>query len=207
MSHSRSPTTRHRPSRLAAWAVLVSVVALTAPARAQTMTATLATGLVVDVALSGAAEQNLEFARMQPGTPKTVNAQNAQGCADACTAGRWRFQNISRRASDRRANLQFVVLPDSLVGPGGAKLGVAYNARACVYNRATNLSLGCVTQASSIQGSTIVVPINKVAGAIGDQSPPLQRDIYLWLGGVASPVAGQRAGNYTGVVTVFFFYN
>ena len=198
----------HRPSRLAAWAVFVSVLVLAAaPVRAQTVTATVATGLVVDVALTGAAEQNLDFTRMQPGSTKTVSAQTAQGCADGCAAGRWRFQNISRKNGDRTANMQFSVLPDSLTGPGGAKLGVAYNARACVYDRATNTSLGCVTQASSIQGSTVVVPINKIAGAIGDFNPAIARDIYLWLGGVASPQSGQRAGDYTGVVTVFFFYN
>jgi hypothetical protein len=196
-----------RPSRLAAWAVLVSALGATLPAGAQTVTATLATGLVVDVPLSGAAEQNLDFTRIQPGTPKSVVAQDAQSCVDACTAGRWRFQNISRKGSDRRANLQFVALPDSLVGPGGAKLGVTYTARACVFDRATNSSLGCVTQSPSIQGSTVVVPINKVAGAIGDLTPPIARDIYLWLGGTASPRAGQRAGDYSGVVTVFFFYN
>jgi hypothetical protein len=204
---SHRPLTELRPSRSAAWAVFAWVLCAVAPAHAQTVTATLATGLVVDVPLSGAAEQNLEFMGIQPGTAKSVAAQNAQTCLDACTAGRWRFQNISRKAADRRANLQFAVLPDSLVGPGGARLGVTYNARACVHDRATTLSLGCVTQATSIQGSTVVVPINKVAGAIGDQSPPLQRDIYLWLGGTASPRAGQRAGDYSGVVTVFFFYN
>jgi hypothetical protein len=207
MSSSHVAPVGHRPSRLGAWAVFIAALAVSAPATGQTVTATLATGLIVDVALSGAAEQNLEFTRMQPGTPKTVAAQTAQSCVDGCAAGRWRFQNISRKGSDRTANMQFVALPDSLVGPGGAKLGVAYNARACVYNSATNLLLGCVTQASSIQGSTVVVPINKVAGAIGDLSPPIVRDIYLWLGGVASPRSGQRAGDYTGVVTVFFFYN
>ena len=196
-----------RPSRTLAWAVVVSGLCAAPPLRAQTVNATLSTGLVIDVALSGAAEQNLDFTRIQPGTPKSVVAQDAQACTDACTSGRWRFQNISKKRADRRANLQFAALPDSLVGPGGAKLGVAYNARACVFNRATNLSLGCVTQASSIQGSTVVVPINNVAGAIGDQSPALARDIYLWLGGTATPRAGQRAGDYTGVVTVFFFYN
>ena len=180
-----------------------------APARAsaQTLTATLSTSLVVDVALSGAAEQNLDFRRMQPGAAKSVAAQDVQSCTDACTAGRWRFQNISRRNPDQRANMRFAVLPDSLVGPGGAKLGVAYTARACVHDRATNAPLGCVSQASSIQGSTVVVPINKTAGAIGDFNPSIARDIYLWLGGIASPQAGQRAGAYTGVVTVFFFYN
>jgi hypothetical protein len=76
-----------------------------------------------------------------------------------------------------------------------------------VFDRATNLSVGCVAQASSIQGSTIVVPINKTPGAIGETNPQVARDIYLWLGGTASPVAGQRAGDYSGVVTVFFFYN
>lgn len=200
---------RLRPLRSIARAVVISalVAAVPALAAAQTATATLATGLIVDVPLSGAAEQNLDFTGLQPGTAKSVVAQNAQTCLDACTAGRWRFQNISRKGSDRYANMQFAALPDSLTGPGGARLGISYNARACVYNRATNLSVGCVAQASSIQGSTVVVPINKVAGAIGDQSPPLARDIYLWLGGTASPRAGQRAGDYTGVVTVFFFYN
>ncbi|NUS46660.1 MAG: hypothetical protein HOQ15_03600 [Gemmatimonadaceae bacterium] len=202
-----SRRTEFRPARSAAWAVFVGVLCATVPARAQTISLTVATGLVVDVPLSGAAEQNFELMGMQPGTAKSVAAQDVQTCTDGCTAGRWRFQNISRKATDHRANLQFVALPDSLVGPGGAKLGVAYTARACVYNRATNLSLGCVTQSPSIQGSTVVVPINKVAGAIGDQSPALARDIYLWLGGTASPRVGQRAGDYSGVVTVFFFYN
>jgi hypothetical protein len=202
-----SALTDFRPSRHAAWAVFVWVLCTTVTAHAQTVTATLATGLVVDVPLSGAAEQNLDFMGIQPGTAKSVVAQNAQTCLDGCTAGRWRFQNISRKATDRRANLQFVALPDSLVGPGGAKLGVAYTARACVFDRATNTSLGCITQSPSIQGSTVVVPINKVAGAIGDLSPAIARDIYLWLGGTASPRVGQRAGDYSGVVTVFFFYN
>lgn len=196
-----------RPSQSLAWAVLVSIACLAAPLRAQTLTATVTTGLVVDLALSGAAEQNLDFTRMQPGTAKAVAAQDVQSCTDGCTAGRWHFVNISKKGADRRANMQFAALPDSLVGPGGARLGIAYNARACVYDQATNLSLGCVTQASSIQGSTVVVPINKVAGAIGDLTPAISRDIYLWLGGTASPRPGQRAGDYTGTVTVFFFYN
>jgi hypothetical protein len=198
-----------RPSRLAAWAACLSALVVCAPGRAsaQTLTATVTTALVVDVALSGAAEQNLDFTRMQPGAAKSVAAQDAQSCTDACTAGRWRFQNISRRNTDQRANMQFAVLPDSLVGPGGTKLGVAYTARACVYDRATNASLGCVAQAATVQGSTVVVPINKTAGAIGDLNPAIARDIYLWLGGIASPQSGQRAGAYTGVVTVFFFYN
>lgn len=185
----------------------MSALVAATPAHAQSVTATLTTALLVDVPLSGAAEQNLDFARLQPGTAKTVAAQDAQGCADACTSGRWRFQNISRRGVDRRANMQFAALPDSLIGPGGARLGIAYDARACVHDSATSVSLGCVAQASSIQGSTVVVPINKVAGAIGDQTPSIARDIYLWLGGTASPRPGQRAGDYTGVVTVFFFYN
>lgn len=199
--------TEFRPARSAAWAVFVWMLCAALPARGQTVSLTVTTGLVVDVPLSGAAEQNLELMGMQPGTVKSVAAQDVQTCTDGCTAGRWRFQNISKRATDRRANLQFVALPDSLTGPGCAKLGVAYTARACVYNRATNLSLGCVTQSPSIQGSTVVVPINKVAGAIGDQTPALSRDLYLWLGGTASPRVGQRAGDYSGVVTVFFFYN
>ena len=196
-----------RPSRSLAWAVFVSILGIGMPARAQTITASVTTSVSVDLALTGAAEQNLDFTRIQPGTPKAVVAQATQSCTDGCTAGRWRFQNISKRGADRRANLQFAALPDSLTGPGGAKLGIAYNARACVFNAATNVSLGCVTQASSIQGSTVVVPINGVAGAIGDLKPAITRDIYLWLGGTASPRAGQRAGDYTGVVTVFFFYN
>lgn len=205
--HSHHRSSGARPSLSLAWAVLVSIACVAAPIRAQTLTATVTTGLVVDLALSGAAEQNLDFTRMQPGTAKAVAAQDVQACTDGCTAGRWRFQNISKKGVDRRANMQFAALPDSLVGPGGARLGISYNARACVYDRATNLSLGCVTQASSIQGSTVVVPINKVAGAIGDLTPAIARDIYLWLGGTASPRPGQRAGDYTGTVTVFFFYN
>jgi hypothetical protein len=200
---------RRRPPFLRGWAAGAFLgVALAAPlaprAHAQTKTVTVATGLVVDVPLSATALRNLDFVRMQPGTPKAVAAQDAQTCTDGCGAGKWQFQNISRRGADRFANLQFAVLPDSLIGPGGAKLGVSYTARACVWWRALNAQLNCVTQATSTSGSTVVVPINGVAGAVLSGQP---RDIYLWLGGTATPRAGQRAGDYTGVVTVFFFYN
>lgn len=207
---SPSPRLELRPSRSGPWAAFISTLALlaitTAPVHAQSVTRSLATSLTVDAALVGAAEQDLEFSRIQPGTNKTVAAQAGQTCVDGCAPGRWRFQNISSRGADRYASLQWTVLPDSLTGPGGAKLGVSYNAQACVYNRATNAAVGCVSQASSTQGSTLLVPINKVAGAIGDQKPAMNRDLYLWLGGTASPRPNQRAGHYAGVVTVFFFY-
>jgi hypothetical protein len=184
-------------------------LALSLPSRSALaqVTATVNTGLVVDVALSGAAIQDLEFTRMAPGAAKSVATQDAQTCTDACTPGKWHFQSISNKPKDTRANLQFTALPDSLVGPGGAKLGVVYSSRACVHRRSDNTSMGCVVQAVTVQGGTLVVPINKVAGAIGDNNPPIARDIYVWLGGTATARPGQRAGNYTGVVTIFFFYN
>jgi hypothetical protein len=208
------PVPPHMPSRrasslrrlLVGTSTALALSLPTRPALSQ-VTATINTGVTVDVALTGAAIQNLEFTRMAPGATKTVATQDAQSCTDGCTPGKWRFQNISTANGNRRANLQFTALPDSLVGPGGAKLGVAYTARACVYSRLTNTSMGCVTQAVTTQGSTLVVPINNVAGAIGDTRPRTARDIYLWLGGTATARPGQRAGNYTGVVTVFYFYN
>ena len=183
-----------------------TLAAMSSAGYAQTATRTLNTTVTVDVALVGSAVRDLDFTRVAPGIPKSVTAQDAQGCADACTSGKWRFQNISSKGSDRNANMQFTGLPDSLTGPGGAKLGVSYNAKACVYARATNTSIGCISQPALTQGGSVVVPINK-AGGIGYTTPATPRDIYLWLGGTASPQAGQRAGTYTGVVTVFYFYN
>jgi hypothetical protein len=183
-----------------------ALFAMTTTASAQTATRTLNTTVTVDVALIGAAVRDLDFTRMAPGIPKSVTAQDAQSCADACTSGKWWFQNISNKGGDRNANLLFTALPDSLTGPGGAKLGVSYNATACVYARATNTSIGCVSQPTLTQGGSVVVPINK-AGGIGYTTPATPRDIYLWLGGTASPRAGQRAGTYVGVVTVIYFYN
>jgi hypothetical protein len=194
---------RRRPPCLPGWAA-VACLLLAWPVRAQTATRAITTSLVVDVALTGAAVQDLDFARMQSGTAKTVATRDAQTCADGCTAGKWRFQNVSRRSADRYANLQFAVLPDSLVGPGGAKLGVTYSARGCAWWRALNVQLNCVTSALTTAGSTMAIPINAVPGAALSGQP---RDIYLWLGGTATPRAGQRAGDYTGVVTVYFFYN
>jgi hypothetical protein len=195
-----------RPRQLAAWAAF-AICTSGAPSLAQPVRATLATAVVVDAALTGAAVQNLEFRSMSPGGSKPVAPQDAQTCADGCMAGKWRFQNLSRKGADRRANLQFTALPDSLAGPGGAKLGVTYTSRACVHDRATNAQMGCVTQGATVQGTTVVVPLNKVAGAIGDTSPPTARDLFLWIGGTAVPRPGQRAGDYSGVITVFFFYN
>lgn len=206
LSSLRLPATPHHAWRSAAARAIAAVCLLASAAGAQTVTGTVTTGMIVDQALSGGAVQDLEFGRMAPGSPKLVAAQDAQGCTDGCMAGKWIFQNVSKKGNDHYVNLQFSALPDSLVGPGGAKLGVTYTSIACVYKQATNASVGCVNQGATVQGTTIVVPINKVAGAIGFTKPQYARDLYLWVGGTASPAAGQRAGDYTGVITLVFAY-
>ena len=186
---------------------LGSVAATAGIAAAQTQTSTVQSLAVVEQALSGAAMRDLELGTITPGTSQTVAPQNGQTCA-GCASGLWAFTNLSssNNPSFRYIRVTFLNLPATLSGPGGATLPLSWTnaARGCVVRGATEL--GC-DQGTPVNGAAYSYPINGPAAPAALQPGTTGRDLLLYLGGTASPAAGQRAGNYTGTVTIRFEYS
>ena len=198
--------------RLARW-LKGSLLALalaaggTAPAVAQQKTATIQALAVMEQALTGAAMRDLEFGTLTPGTAQTVAPQNAQSCA-GCVSGLWVFTNLSSSNSPatRYLRITFVSLPASLSGPGGATLALDWTngAQGCLSRNGTEFACDVGTPAD---GAAYSYPINGPAAPAAVQPGTTGRNLNLYLGGTANPTAGQRAGNYSGTVTVRFEYS
>ncbi len=198
--------------RLPCWRVLfpVLILALSATsgaAGAQQVQANVQSLAVVETALTGAAVRDLEFGTATPGIPQTVAPQNAQSCA-GCASGLWVFSSLSpaNSANRRYIRVTFVSLPASLAGPGGAALPLNWTnaARGCVVRGATEL--GCAT-GTPVAGDAYSYQINGPGADPALQPGTNGRDLYLYLGGTATPTASQRAGIYSGIVTIRFEYS
>ncbi|HEX7239568.1 MAG TPA: hypothetical protein VF263_04850 [Longimicrobiaceae bacterium] len=186
---------------------LGSVSATASIAAAQTQTSTVQALAVLEQALSGAAMRDLEFGTITPGASQTVTPQNAQACA-GCASGLWSFTNLSssNNPNFRYIRVTFLSLPATLSGPGGATLPLNWTnaARGCVVRNGTEL--GCET-GTPVNGAAYSYPINGPAASAAIQPGTTGRDLLLYLGGTATPTASQRAGNYTGTITIRFEYS
>ncbi len=186
---------------------LGSVAASASIADAQTQTSTVQALAVLEQALSGAAMRDLEFGTIAPGASQTVAPQNAQACA-GCASGLWQFTNLASNngVPFRYVRVTFLSLPASLSGPGGATLPLNWTnaARGCVVRNGTEL--GC-EQGTPVNGAAYSYPINGPAAPAAIQPGTSGRDLLLYLGGTATPAASQRAGNYSGTVTIRFEYS
>lgn len=184
-------------------------LALAAPAAAdaQQRQSTILSLAIVEEALSGSAVRDLEFGTVSPGVPRTVAAQDAQGCA-GCASGLWAMTGLSpANAAQRRfVRVTWVGLPAALAGPGGATLPLNWTnaARTCVMRGGTQLH--CVTTTPSM-GASHSVQINGPGAPAAAQPGTNGRDLHLYLGGTATPAAGQPAGIYTGSITVRMEYS
>lgn len=195
------------PAPLLVLLVLGSVLARAEAAATQQKTYTVQSVATVEQSLSGSAVRDLEMGTLTPGVPQTVAPQNMQSCP-GCVSGLWVFPNLSasNSPSTRYLRITFVDIPTALAGPAGATLALNWTngARGCLSRSGTEFY--CVS-GTPVAGGAYSYPIN------GPQAPPetqpgtTGRDMYLYLGGTGSPVAGQRAGNYVGSVTVRFEYS
>lgn len=162
---------------------------------------------IIEEALVGSAVRDLEFGTLVPGAPQTVASADAQSCA-GCASGLWALTGLSQanNAARRYIRITYVSLPATLAGPGGATLALGWTnaARACVMR--SGAELYCVTQTPSAGGS-FSVPINGPAAPAAAQPGTHGRDMHLYLGGTATPTAGQRAGVYSGTVTIRMEYS
>lgn len=189
-------------------AVLACAVALSGgAAAAQQQQSAIQALAFVEEALTGSAVRDLEFGTLSPGVPQTVASGDAQSCA-GCASGLWTLTGLTpANAPQRRfVRVTYVSLPSALSGPGGATLGLSWTnaARTCVMR--TGAELYCVTHTPSA-GSGHSIQINGPGAPAAAQPGTNGRSVNLYLGGTATPTAGQRAGVYTGTITVRMEYS
>jgi len=198
--------------RLPCWRVLFPVLTLALAATggaagAQQVQASVQGLAVIEEALVGSAVRDLEFGTLTPGVSQGVAPQNAQSCA-GCASGLWELTGLSRanNAARRYISITYVSLPATLAGPAGATLTLNWTnaARGCVMR--SGAELYCVTQTPSA-GGTFSIPINGPTAPAAVEPNSGGRDMHLYLGGTASPTASQRAGVYTGTITVRMEYS
>jgi hypothetical protein len=190
-------------------ALLVGALAIPPLLGAQTSTGSLGVVAVIDVALVGAAVRDLAFSYVTPGSSKTVTPSDAAGCV-GCFSGKWAFQNLlaGNQAGRRNASLTFTQLPAALTSTSGATLPLSWTnaAKACLFK---GTEYFCFAAYTPVQGVAHLDQING-AGAPGSASEPAgggRRDLNVYLGGTATPAAGQAAGYYTGTITLQFAYS
>lgn len=198
--------------RLPCWRVLLPVLILALAATggaagAQQVQSSVQSLAAVETALTGAAVRDLEFGTATPGVPQTVAPQNAQSCA-GCSSGLWVFSNLSSSNSPtvRYIRVTFLNLPAALTGPGSASLPLDWTngARGCVVRGGTEL--GCAT-GTPVQGGAYSYQINGPGADPALQPGTTGRNLNLYLGGTANPATNQRAGIYSGTVTIRFEYS
>jgi hypothetical protein len=190
--------------------LLLPALALPSIVGAQTSTGNLGVVAVIDVALVGAAVRDLDFAYVTPGSNQTVAPSDASGCA-GCFSGKWTFAGLltGNNPARRNASLTFTQLPAVLTSASGATLPLSWtnSARSCLFK--SGLEYFCFPAYTPVEGAAHLDQING-AGAPGSASEPGgggRRDLNVYLGGIAAPTAGQRAGYYTGTITLTFTYS
>lgn len=193
---------------LARTLMLIGVVLTPIAARAQSANMTVTA--VVDVALTGQAIRDLAFGYVTGGQSTTIATSDVAACA-GCTSGKWSFLNLANgnQASRRNAAMTFTQLPAALVSPTGATLPLTWTngAKACLTK--AGVEYYCFPIYTPTQGTARLHQING-AGAPGTASEPAgggRRNLDMYLGGIATPTAGQRAGYYTGTITLQFAYS
>jgi hypothetical protein len=175
--------------------------ALAAPrARAQAAkpTATAALNVAANIVaapLNLNGTQDLQFGAILPGTPRTV-LPNAPNAGEARGIG-----------ADQVHSLIFTfTLPSVLTGPGGATIPLSFNG---------NYAGTCEITNANVCDQTSYKTWNPVATPTHTDTPknrgPGNTYLYtrysVYIGGQASPAASQRAGTYTGSITVTVAWN
>ena len=186
------------------------LLALAMPFVARAQTANMQVSAIIDVALIGEAIRNLAFGYVTPGQSQTVASSETPGCA-GCTSGKWSIQGLFKGNQPNRRNMAitFTQLPASLANASGATMPLTWTnaAKACLTKG--GIEYYCFPSYTPTQGATVLHQING-AGAPGSAAEPNgggARNLDVYLGGIATPTAGQRAGYYTGTITLQFAYS
>ncbi|HEX2090986.1 MAG TPA: DUF4402 domain-containing protein [Longimicrobiaceae bacterium] len=183
-------------------AILVLACSLVAPLGAQgakpSSTGGLLTSLTILAApLSAVGVNPLAFGVIIPGTTSvTVLPRTAGG-------GEWRIQGIRNR---KAVDISFT-LPASLTGPSGATIPLSFNgnyAGLCEIDNSGQCDVSSYTTWNPVTTPTY----NDTPSRVRPGRPRYDFDEYaVYIGGEALPAAGQRAGRYTGTISVTLVVN
>ncbi|MEP6990898.1 MAG: hypothetical protein ABJA80_08225 [bacterium] len=184
---------RRGSATLLAAALLVSTASLLG---AQITGSLAASAVVLARPLAAVGVRSLQFGVVIPGTPVVVAPNSVQG-------GEYRISGVKSRKS---VDIAFT-LPASLTGPGGATIPLNFNGNTaglcevdttntCV--AASYFSWNPVAMPSYRDQPTRYAPGRKVYAY----------DLYsVYIGGTATPAAGQKPGTYTGAIGIVIAVN
>jgi len=167
------------------WALLFAAcVTLSARAEAQSGASVSADAVVVTVGMTIATLRDLNFGTVIKGVATTV-------LPTAATAGAWQvtgssnaFVIVSFTLPTQLTNIQ--ALP-------GSTMPITFSATSARWNRANN---------NAAAGTAF----NPATGAVGRFGPPVNPNMYIWLGGTVNPAAAAKPGIYQGNVVVSLIY-
>lgn len=160
--------------------LLALPLALPSLAEAQSsVTGTVNATATILAGLDIAPDGDLQFGELLPGVARTVSNSDADAA-----------QFIVTGAPGASVSVVFTSLPATLDGPGGATLPVSFSSSAGGTGEASRTVISSFNPANS-QTRTLSASGN----------------LYVMLGGTASPDPMQAAGSYTGTVTLQVSYS
>jgi hypothetical protein len=178
---------------LIAAALLVSTASLLG---AQITGSIAASAVVLARPLTGAGVRSLQFGVVVPGTPVSVVPNSAQG-------GEYRISGVKSRKS---LDITFT-LPANLAGPSGATIPLNFNGNTVGLCEVDTTNT-CVA-ASYFTWNPVTTPTyHDVPTRYAPGRKVYAFDLYsVYVGGTASPAAGQKPGTYTGAIGVVIVVN
>lgn len=180
-------------------AALLSAALLTGAAselRAQITGSLAVSAVILSRPLAGVGVRVVQFGVVVPGTPVTVVPNSAQG-------GEYRISGVKSRKSVDIT----LTLPASLAGPGGATIPLNFNGNTAALCE-VDTTYTCVA-ASYVTWNPVTTPtFHDVPTRYAPGRKVYAYDLYsVYIGGTASPAAGQKPGTYTGAIGVVILVN
>lgn len=146
--------------------------------------------------LAGVGMRAVQFGVVVPGTPKVVAPNSAQG-------GEYRLSGLKSRKS---VDITFT-LPARLTGPNGATIPLNFNGNTAALCEVDTTN-SCVA-ASYVSWNPVTTPTYRdVPTRYSPGRKVYSYDLYsVYIGGTATPAAGQKPGTYTGAIGVVLVVN
>lgn len=183
---------------LALCAALTGGASARATAQANTITGAIAaSATILFPPLSGAGVRPLDFGSLIPGAGASTVLPSATNAAEFRITGTQNHRSITI----------IIVLPVALAGPGGATIPLNFNGN---YAALCELDAAGVCQAASYTSwNPVTTPtFNDTPQRYKPGRPRYSLNDYsVYVGGVATPAASQRAGHYTATIGMTMVLN
>jgi hypothetical protein len=149
--------------------------------RAQGSAAIQADAQISTTALTVGTTRDLEFGNVTPGVPVTINGRSA-------SAGQFVIQG------NRNAEVAVTMTLPTELSTGFWTMPISFGNNS-----------GCWRRQPGQAGCNFWNPNNVLVARIRNQNPP-NNHLWVWIGGIASPAAGQNPGVYNGTVALSVVY-